>query len=104
MDKQEVYKIAVNTRQTEIQLFWQRSNYFMVLNIAIAVGFFALKNESYDPVLAGLGAPVLAALGAAVFGALVFNQSWRQILASILGRSCGPPGARVLPRGATVRS
>src|SRR4051812_22956982 len=38
---EELYKVAVNTRQFEIQLFWQRSNYFLVLNTAIAVGFFA---------------------------------------------------------------
>ena len=97
MDKQEVYKIAVNTRQTEIQLFWQRSNYFMVLNIAIAVGFFALKNESYDPVLAGLGAPVLAALGAAVsvlwflinLGGKFWQVFWEEAAAR-LERECCP--------------
>jgi hypothetical protein len=38
--KFNLLKLAVDTRQFEIQLFWQRSNYFLVLNTAIAVGFF----------------------------------------------------------------
>jgi len=58
MDKNELYKMAVSTRQFEIQMFWQRSNYFMILNTAIAVGFFSLKTESYAPFLAGLGIAV----------------------------------------------
>lgn len=58
MDKDELFKLAVSTRQFEIQMFWQRSNYFMILNTAIAVGFFSLKNESYAPVMAALGAAV----------------------------------------------
>jgi hypothetical protein len=45
MDKDETYKIAVNTRQFEIQLFWQRSNYFLALNTAAAAGFFSLSLE-----------------------------------------------------------
>lgn len=36
----ELYRIALETRNFEITLFWQRSNYFLVLNTAIAVGFF----------------------------------------------------------------
>lgn len=36
----ELFKIALETRNLEIDLFWKRSNYFLVLNTAIAVGFF----------------------------------------------------------------
>jgi hypothetical protein len=39
--KLEAYKTALATRNMEINLFWQRSNYFLVLNTAIAVGFFS---------------------------------------------------------------
>lgn len=31
---------ALDTRNFEISLYWQRSNYFLVLNTALAVGFF----------------------------------------------------------------
>lgn len=36
----ELYKIALETRNFEINLFWKRSNYFLVLNSALAIGFF----------------------------------------------------------------
>ncbi len=36
------FEIALDTRNFEINLFWKRSNYFLVLNTAIAVGFVSL--------------------------------------------------------------
>lgn len=44
----DLYKIALDTRNFEIDLFWKRSNYFLVLNTAIAVGFFSLLANSND--------------------------------------------------------
>ena len=55
MEKRELYKIAIDTRNLEIGMFWQRSNYFMVLNTAIAIGFFSQKVASYGVILAVLG-------------------------------------------------
>jgi len=46
----EAYKTAYQTRNLEIQLFWQRSNYFLVLNTAIVTGV-ALKLGSSDPLV-----------------------------------------------------
>ncbi|MCH9705617.1 MAG: hypothetical protein K0U15_05790 [Proteobacteria bacterium] len=43
--KFDLYKIALETRNFEIELFWKRSNYFLVLNTAIAVGFFNLESN-----------------------------------------------------------
>ena len=40
------YKVALETRNFEIHLFWQRSNYFLVLNTAIGTGFFAVRGNS----------------------------------------------------------
>jgi hypothetical protein len=51
----ELYKIALDTRNLEIALFWQRSNYFLVLNSALAVGFFTHDTSTYSPVLALAG-------------------------------------------------
>lgn len=45
--KEELYRITRETRNFEISLFWQRSNYFLALNTAIAVGFFSLGNSAY---------------------------------------------------------
>jgi hypothetical protein len=38
----EAYRVAKEARNLEITLFWQRSNYFLVLSTAIAAGFFSL--------------------------------------------------------------
>lgn len=47
-NKMELYKIALDTRNFEISLFWQRSNYFLALNTAIAVGFFLKATAAYQ--------------------------------------------------------
>jgi hypothetical protein len=52
---EKLFEVALETRNFEITLFWQRSNYFLVLNSALAVGFFSLKEQGYALVLAGLG-------------------------------------------------
>jgi hypothetical protein len=40
------YDIALSTRNFEIGLFWQRSNYFLVLNTAIATGSLLAFKEA----------------------------------------------------------
>jgi hypothetical protein len=37
----EAYRVARDTRNFEIKLFWKRSNYFLVLSTATAAGFFS---------------------------------------------------------------
>jgi hypothetical protein len=50
-----LFKVALETRNFEISMFWQRSNYFLVLNSALAVGFFSQQSKVYAPILALLG-------------------------------------------------
>jgi hypothetical protein len=45
-------KIALDNRAFEIQLFWQRSNYFLVLMTALGIGTFTIKDEMLSPVIA----------------------------------------------------
>lgn len=78
MNQDEAYKLAVSTRQFEIQMFWQRSNYFMVLNTAIAVGFFALKNDNYEPILAALGFSVSILWFFTSLGGKYWQSRWEQ--------------------------
>ena len=52
--KLEAYKTALATRNLEINLFWQRSNYFLILNTAIAVGFFSRHDHDHDKYAFGL--------------------------------------------------
>lgn len=44
MDPKDLYKTVYDTRNLEISLFWQRSNYFLVLNTGLALGYFNIKN------------------------------------------------------------
>jgi hypothetical protein len=48
ISKKDLYKIALDTRNFEISLFWQRSNYFLALNTAIAAGFFFKASKEYQ--------------------------------------------------------
>ena len=48
IDAKELYKIAIDTRNFEINLFWQRSNYFLVLNTAIAIGTFSRVHPEFQ--------------------------------------------------------
>lgn len=49
-------KIALDNRAFEIQLFWQRSNYFLVLMSALGIATFSVKNTAFAPVVSGFAA------------------------------------------------
>jgi hypothetical protein len=51
----EAYRAAREARNLEIGLFWQRSNYFLVLSTAIGAAFFSLKDATYSVSLASFG-------------------------------------------------
>jgi len=55
IDTKDLYKILLETRNLEINLFWQRSNYFLVLNTGIAFGFFNIKEPRFAIVFAIAG-------------------------------------------------
>ena len=42
IEDKDLYRVALDTRNLESTLFWQRCNYFLVLNSALALGFFNL--------------------------------------------------------------
>jgi lipoprotein signal peptidase len=55
MELKDLYKTLLDTRNLEINLFWQRSNYFLVLNTGIAFGFFNLTKPMYRIAFAIMG-------------------------------------------------
>ena len=63
METKDLYKSLLDTRNYEITMFWTRSNYFLLLNTAIAVGLFGTREfySKYGIVFAifGLLASVL---------------------------------------------
>jgi len=78
--EEKLFKIALDTRNFEISLFWQRSNYFLVLNSALAAGFFSLKEPAYATVLASLGA-IASLLWALVnLGGKYWHSRWEHEL------------------------
>lgn len=76
----EAYRVAKETRNLEITLFWQRSNYFLVLSTAIAAGFFSLHDSKYALPL-GIFGMVVALLWIAVnLGSKFWQSRWEHRL------------------------
>jgi hypothetical protein len=51
----DLYHILIDTRNLEVNLFWQRSNYFLVLNSGIVLIFFNVKDPIYVRAFAAMG-------------------------------------------------
>jgi hypothetical protein len=45
------FRVALDNRAFEIQLFWQRSNYFLVLMSALGIGTFSVKSILISPII-----------------------------------------------------
>jgi hypothetical protein len=80
MNEQDVYKIALDTRNFEIGLFWQRTNYFLALNTALAVGFFNLQGRAYPLLLALLGLIVSILWYQVALGSKFWQSRWENRL------------------------
>jgi hypothetical protein len=76
----DAYKIALDTRNFEIGLFWQRSNYFLVLNTALAVGFFKVDEIVYSLLLAALGVIVSFLWYRVNLGSKFWQSRWEERL------------------------
>lgn len=78
----DLHATLVATRNLEIGLFWQRANYFLVLNSALAIGFFNLKDKDAKYTLVfGLVGLVASALWFWVcLGGKFWQTRWEQRL------------------------
>ena len=76
MNNDELYKIAIQTRNMEIGLFWQRSNYFLVLNTATAVGFFSIGIWAYQVALSLFGLVVSVLWFRVNLGSKYWQSRW----------------------------
>jgi hypothetical protein len=79
----EIYRTALETRNLEINLFWQRSNYFLVLNTALAVGFLNVKDGEYSLVLAIFGAIVSGLWFQVNLGSKYWQSRWEHRLSVV---------------------
>lgn len=83
INKKELYKIAIDTRNFEIGLFWQRSNYFLVLNTAIAVGFFSLDEFIYQLLLSIFGVLISILWFRVNLGSKYWQSRWENSAATL---------------------
>lgn len=80
VETKDLYRILLDTRNLEIKLFWQRSNYFLMLNSGAALGFFSIQDEKFRLIFAVMG--LLAALlwFLVCLGAKFWQTRWEQRL------------------------
>jgi hypothetical protein len=76
MSRTEVYKIALATRNLEINLFWQRCNYFLILNSALAYGYTQLKDEFLILPITLLGLVVCILWYRVALGSKYWQECW----------------------------
>lgn len=76
----EAHRVAIDARNLEMNLFWQRSNYFLVLSRATAAGFFSLKNGKYAIPLAFFGAVASIPWIAVNLGSKFWQGRWERRL------------------------
>jgi len=76
----EAYRVAKATRDLEINLFWQRSNYLLVLSAGIVAGFFSLKDSTYTLPLAIFGLVVALLWVSINLGSKFWQSRWEHRL------------------------
>ena len=83
IEDKDLYRVALDTRNLEITLFWQRCNYFLVLNSALALGFFNLKAPEYSVLLAVVGLVTSGLWFAVSLGSKFWQSRWEYRLSQI---------------------
>jgi hypothetical protein len=69
-------KIALDNRAFEIQLFWQRSNYFLVLMTALGIGTFTIKDIYLSPIIAAFAVFCSIFWFKVAVGSKFWQESW----------------------------
>ena len=75
-----LYHILIDTRNLEVNLFWQRTNYFLALNSGIVLAFFNVKDAIYVRTFAIIG--LLSSL--LWFWACLASKYWQTFWAQCL--------------------
>lgn len=85
---EEELKIALDNRAFEIQLFWQRSNYFLVLMTALGIGAFTVKDLYLSPVIAFFAFICSVLWFKVAVGSKFWQESW-EVEVSDLAKELG---------------
>jgi hypothetical protein len=81
-------KIALDNRAFEIQLFWQRSNYFLILMSALGVGTFSVKDTLLAPAIAAFAALCSYLWFRVNLGSKFWQESW-EVEVNLLAKERG---------------
>jgi hypothetical protein len=79
----DLYKIALETRNLEIALFWQRCNYFLVLNTALGVAYFSARSQAPVATVALLGLVVCVLWFRVAIGSKFWQERWEICLSAV---------------------
>jgi hypothetical protein len=77
---ESLYRILIDTRNLEVNLFWRRTNYFLVLNSGIVLAIFYVTKSIHIRVFAAMG--ILASL--LWFWACLASKYWQTFWAERL--------------------
>ncbi len=88
---QETFKIAKETRDFEIKLFWQRTNYFLLLNSAVAGAFLYFMKPTEDVVVLQIAFCVIGGFVCLAWikvglGSKYWQSHWEQVLVDLQKR------------------
>lgn len=81
-------KIALENRAFEIQLFWVRSNYFLVLMTALGIGAFSVKDSIFSPLISAFATIASYFWFRTNLGSKFWQESW-EVEVSMLSKELG---------------
>jgi hypothetical protein len=93
LEDKDIFQAVLDTRNLEITLFWQRSNYFLALNSALAVGYFAKEPTALTSLIAVLGITSSILWYRVVLGSKYWQSRWEDKLFEIESRLAPTLGA-----------
>lgn len=81
-------KIALDNRAFEIQLFWQRSNYFLVLMTALGVAAFSVRDILFSPLVSTFATACSYFWFRTNLGSKFWQESW-EVEVTLLAKEQG---------------
>jgi hypothetical protein len=79
----ELFKLAAEHFRNDLQLFWQRCNLYLVVNVALVSVYSSLHVSSLQSLLAGFGFIISIFWFVVIRGSAYWIKSWRQQLGEL---------------------